>query len=119
MSSDEPRLRAWLQDIVENSLAAESYVGGLSIAQFRADRMRVDAVERCLMRITEAAIRIGETRLAEIAPDTPLHQLRGFGNMLRHAYDGIDVAVVWATVVDDLPDFRRACAQALGLNFPL
>lgn len=75
--------------------------------------MRVDAVERCLMRLTEAAIRIGEERMARVAPDTPMHQLRGLGNILRHAYDGIDAAVVWNTVVDDLPGFREACEQSL------
>lgn len=114
MSSDEARVADWLHDIIDNALAAESYVQGMSLNGFRSDRMRIDAVERCLMRLTEAAIRIGDARMAEVVPDVPMHQLRGLGNFLRHAYDGIDVAVVWATVVDDLPGFREACERALG-----
>jgi uncharacterized protein with HEPN domain len=104
----------WLADIVENALAAESYIARLTYDAWRADQMRVDAVERCLMRLTEAAIRIGEARMAEIVPNTPMHQVRGLGNLLRHAYDGVDPAVVWATVVDDLPVFRAACERVVG-----
>lgn len=114
MSSDDLRVADWLRDIVDNALAAESYVDGVSLEDFGKDRMRVDAVERCLMRLTEAAIRIGEAKMAEIVPETPMHQMRGLGNLLRHAYDGIDVAVVWATVVDDLPNLRRACERWIG-----
>lgn len=114
MSSDKLRVADWLRDIIENAAAAEDYVRGIDFAQFRQDRMRIDAVERCLMRLTEAAIRIGEDRMAQIVPETPMHQLRGLGNMLRHAYDAIDPAVVWATVADDLPAFRSACERALA-----
>lgn len=112
MSSDDPRVADWLGDIIDNAAAAERYVGKLDLDAFRADRMRIDAVERCLMRLTEAAIRIGAERMMQILPDTPMHQIRGLGNMLRHAYDGIDAAVVWATVVDDLPKLREACERA-------
>lgn len=114
MSFDDPRVVDWLRDMIDNALAAESYIAGMDLAEFSADRMRIDAVERCLMRLTEAAIRIGDARMAEIVPETPMHQLRGLGNLLRHVYDGIDVAVVWATVVDDLPRFRASCQRALG-----
>ena len=114
MSSDEARVADWLRDIIDNSLAAEGYLRGIDIVEFRADRMRIDAVERCLMRLTEAAIRLGEIRMTKIAPTPPMHQLRGLGNLLRHAYDAIDPVVVWATVMDDLPRFREACEQALS-----
>lgn len=114
MSSDEARVADWLRDIIDNSLAAEGYVRGVDIEEFRIDRMRIDAVERCLMRLTEAAIRVGEKRMAEVSSVPPMHQLRGLGNLLRHAYDVIDPAVVWATVADDLPRLRAACERALN-----
>ena len=114
MSSDDPRVADWLRDIIDNAAAAESYVAGLSLDAFRANQMRIDAVERCLLRLTEAAIRIGEERMAAIIPDVPMHQMRGLGNLLRHAYDSIDPAVVWTTVIDDLPKLRAACERELG-----
>ena len=76
--------------------------------------MRVDAVERCLMRLTEAAIRIGDERMARIAPDLGLHQVRGLGNMLRHQYDTLDMEQLWRTVHEALPPLREACARALA-----
>ena len=58
MSSSREAQR--LQDIVENIDAARSYVGDMAIEAFIADRKTVDACERCLQRITEAVIKIGE-----------------------------------------------------------
>ena len=50
----------------------------------------VDAVERCLARITEAAIKVGAEGIRRAAPDQPFEQIRGLGNILRHAYDVVD-----------------------------
>lgn len=81
---------------------------------FAADQMRVDAVERCLERIAEAMVKIGEARMREIAPDTPLPAVRGLGNVLRHEYDRVDTRLVYALVVDRLPGLRAACERELG-----
>ncbi len=75
--------------------------------------MRVDAVERCLQRLTEAAIKIGEAGMREVAPAIPFHVLRGFGNVLRHDYDGIDDQLVFDTVANDLPSLKLACEAYL------
>lgn len=107
-------MREWLGHIVENADRALSYVEGLSYDAWLADRMRVDAVERCLMRLTEAAIRIGEDRMARIAPDQAFHQIRGLGNMLRHEYDGISLARLWRTVKEALPPAERGLRKGAG-----
>lgn len=113
-SDDEARVREWLGHIVENADNALSYVAGLSYEEWVADRMRVDAVERCLMRLTEAAIRIGEARMAIVAPDLALREVRGMGNIMRYEYDALDMKRVWRTVTEALPPLRDACASALG-----
>lgn len=102
-----------LRDIIDNADAIARYVDGVEIKAFEADQMRVDAVERCLMRLTEAAIRIGPERMAEIVPELPMRQVRGLGNVLRHAYDLIDLRTIWDTVTRDVPALRAACAAAL------
>ena len=112
MYSDRIRLR--LEHIVENADRIGEYIAGKDFDAFASHRMTVDAVERCLARITEAAVRIGEVAMNEIAPGVPMHVLRGFGNALRHDYDKIDLGTVWATVKNDLPALRHACAQALS-----
>ncbi len=58
MSSERERDR--LLDIVENAQYVADYLNGMNFEQFAESRMTVDAIERCLQRITEAVIRIGE-----------------------------------------------------------
>lgn len=112
MYSDEDRLRDWIEDIVENSRNAERYVSGQSFEAFRDSGMIRDACERCIERIAEA-VRIGPKRMATIAPDTMLHQLRGLGNRLRHEYDRIDARLLWDVIQRDLPPLRDACEAVL------
>jgi uncharacterized protein with HEPN domain len=66
VSTDREALR--LQDIIENIDRIEGYVAGLELATFETDQRTVDAVERCLHRITEAVIKVGPERMAEISP---------------------------------------------------
>ncbi len=66
MSTDREALR--LQDMVENIARIESHVAGMDFAAFAADEKTIDAVERCIQRITEAVIKIGPERMAAISP---------------------------------------------------
>jgi len=111
LSSDRERL--WLRDIIDYSDDVRGFLEGMSFEQMCSDRKTVAAIERCLQCITKAAIRIGDVRMTVIAPDIPLHALRGLGNQLRHAYDAIDARTIYDTVVDDLPPLRAACLAAL------
>ena len=114
MYSDERRLRDWIGDIVDNVDRIQTYTKGISLEALSANEMARDACERCLERIAEAAVRIGPERLARIAPETVLHQLRGFANRLRHEYDRIDGRLLWDVIERDLPPLRAACAAALA-----
>jgi uncharacterized protein with HEPN domain len=46
-------------DIIENIDRILSYTAGKSQTDFEADQMLVDATERCLSRISEAAVKLG------------------------------------------------------------
>ena len=116
MYSDDERVHDWLRDIVDNSDWIATYIGGLNFDQFLSDRMRRDAAERCLERIIEASVRLGPERLARIAAGQPLHEVRGLGNVLRHAYDRIDPKLIWDTLTDDIPKLRAACERALAAD---
>ena len=102
-----------LQDIVDNIARIESHVAGMDFAAFAADPKTIDAVERCLQRLTEAAIKIGPERMAQISPRTPVEAVRGLGNLLRHDYDGVDLGTIWRTVVGSLPELKADCAGVL------
>ena len=103
---------ASLADILENLERIEAYVTGLDREAFGGDTLRRDAVERCLERICEAAFRLGE-KAAELAPSQPWGDIRGLGNRLRHAYDRIDLDVLWNTVRDRLPSLKADVERAL------
>lgn len=111
MSSD--REHDTLLDIVENAGFVAEYLNGMDLQHFAASRITVDAIERCLQRITEAVIRVGEERMAAIAPEVPFHALRGLGNRLRHEYDMIDHEILYAAAVYDVPRLAERCRAAL------
>ena len=100
MPSSDPVRR--FQDIVENVDRIESYLEGYDLPRFRADTRTVDAVERCLQRITEAGIKL-QPRAVELLPDQDWNAIRGFGNALRHDYDLIAEAVIWEIATGRLP----------------
>lgn len=49
-----------LTDMLDNIERIGAYSAGLSRAAFERDGLRRDAVERCLERICEAAVRLGD-----------------------------------------------------------
>ncbi len=108
---------AWLGDIVGFADDAIAYTGTMTLGAFLRDRKTIDAVERCIERLAEAAVRIGEPRFVELT-GIPLAPIRGMGNALRHSDDRIDAATIFATVRDDLPHLRDVCAAALERRQP-
>lgn len=100
MPSDKPLQR--LADIADNISRILDYTQGLNQKTFEADPKTQDAVERCLLRISEAAIKLGPWA-EEHLPAHDWRGVRGIGNVLRHAYDGVDPAIIWEVVANDLP----------------
>lgn len=110
MPSSSPSRR--YADILENIARIRLYLDGFDKAHFLADERTCDAVERCLMRVSEAAIKLGEA--AEItAPHIPWRHIRGLGNVLRHAYDGVDPEILWNLITNDLEPLAKACQRAI------
>ena len=103
-----------LADIVENIARIEDHLVGVDRDAFTHDALRRDAVERCLERICEAAFRLGD-RAAELMPDQPWNDIRGMGNWLRHAYDRINLDILWNTIADRLPSLKAGASRALAL----
>ena len=110
MPSNKPYLR--LRDIVESARLIEAYTRGLSKEEFEGDPLRRDATLYSLLRIAEAARKLGGA--AEVlVPGQPWRNIRSFGNALRHDYDELNLDRVWEIVVRDLPPLRAACEEAL------
>jgi uncharacterized protein with HEPN domain len=107
----EPTLS--LQDILEGIDSIFQFVGDMDLEAFREDPKTIAAVERKLLLISEAAVRLGDDA-ERLCPGLPWHNIRGIGNWLRHRYDRVDVETVWNTVVDHLPPLRSAVLRALN-----
>lgn len=101
-----------LQDIVENAAFIASYIDGLDEKAFRGDRMRRDAVERCLQRISEAAVKLGSDA-EKLVPAQPWKQIRSLGNVLRHGYDIVSTGEIWIMACEQAPQLAKDCAKAL------
>ena len=95
-----------------NITRIEGYSADLDLAALEQDGLRRHGIERCLERICEAAHRLGD-RAPVLMPGQAWEDIRGMGNRLRHAYDQIDLAVVWNVITERLPSLKIDATQAL------
>lgn len=112
MYSERTRLR--LEGIVEHSDRIANYIAGHNFSTYLADIKTADAVERCLSRVTEAVIQIGESEVERLGLGAPWRVVRAMGNKLRHEYRRINPADIFSTAHDDLPSLRDAATRALA-----
>ncbi len=110
MPSRNPALR--FEDILENISRIERYAAGMDILDVAADSMRADAIERCLARISEAAVKLGKDA-ERLCPEIPCRDIRGLGNRLRHEYTTVDLTRIMLVVEKDLAGLKESCREAL------
>jgi uncharacterized protein with HEPN domain len=108
LSSSDPRQH--YKDILDAIEAIESFTEGMNFEAFRTDPKTVAAVERKLLQIAEAALRLRGQPL----PEQPWRNIRGMGNWLRHQYDRVSLDILWSTVTQDLPALKAIASHALG-----
>jgi uncharacterized protein with HEPN domain len=102
-----------LRHIMENAARIARYLAGLDQQSFARNDWARDAVERCVERVCEATVRLGE-QADELMPGQPWSDIRGMGNRLRHAYDRVDVDILWRTAANRVPELAAAARQALA-----
>lgn len=108
-----PHPRRTFQHILDNIAAIRRYTAGMDQAAFVGNDLVVAAVERCVSRISEAAVRLGDVAV-QVAPNLPWGQIRRIGNRIRHGYDNVDLDLIWEVVTLDLDALEHACTQALA-----
>jgi uncharacterized protein with HEPN domain len=107
----EPSLS--LHDIFDAIEMIEHFTRGMEFESFRGDAKTVAAVERKLLVVSEAAVRLGEDADL-LCPGPPWGEIRGTGNWLRHQYDRIDLEIIWRTLIEELPPLKAAVGRILG-----
>ena len=102
-----------LRHIMENAERIAQYLARLDQRSFAPNDWARDAVERCVERVCEATVRLGE-QADELMPGQPWSDIRGMGNRLRHAYDRVDVDILWRTATNRVPELAAAARRALA-----
>jgi uncharacterized protein with HEPN domain len=110
--SRDPQLR--LEDILEASLAIESYIQGFSYETFIRDRRTVDAVVRNLEIVGEAVKYLTEEMTGQF-PDIPWRAIAGFRDILAHSYFRTEDSIIWDSATIHNPNLVAAVSKLLNL----
>lgn len=110
-----PRLADYLRHILEAIDRVAGYVDGLSEADFESSALVQDAVIRNLEIIGEASrrVEVGYADWARSHPELPLASAYQMRNAIAHGYFSVDLHLVWATIIDDLPPLRTSVERSL------
>jgi len=92
----------FLQDILTAAENAQNFVEGLEYEDFQDDVEKVYAVTRAFEIIGEASRKV-PLEFQSKYPQLPWSEMIGMRNVLIHDYVGVDEAVLWRTVQEDLP----------------
>lgn len=95
-----------LEHILESVDALQKYVAGLTEAEFLSNMEKQDSAERRLQIVGEAIIQLPH-EFKDRYPDIPWAKVAGLRNRLVHEYFDIDHKLVWNTIEQSVPVFKR------------
>lgn len=105
----------YLLHIQESIGILEKYLLAKSSAQFNASLELQDAVMRRLEIVGEAVKKL-PLAFKKKYPLVPWRQAADMRNFLIHEYFGVNIKLVWHTVKNDLPKFRKQINEIIKEN---
>ncbi len=109
------RTEDYFHDILENIALVRSFVGGMSLEQFKTDDKTIYAVVRGLAIISEASRFVpdeAKLRLSHI----PWRDIWDAGNVYRHVYHALSHERIWETLHVHLEPLRLPIEAELARN---
>jgi uncharacterized protein with HEPN domain len=92
----------WLADILAAIDEITRFTEGMTKAEFCENLPIIRAVTMGFIMIGEAAANI-PAQVQDNYPDVPWQEMKRMRNKVAHAYFGVKLNVMWATIQDDLP----------------
>jgi uncharacterized protein with HEPN domain len=116
MSKHPERAQDYLEHILGALERIQRYTAGKSAADFMSDTLLQDGVLRNLGIIGEAAHRLlaDSPDYAARHPEIPLAKIYGTRNRITHAYEEVDMEIVWNLVLRDVPNLLPKIVAALN-----
>ncbi len=93
---------SYLLDILLHAKDARDFTAGIDRETFFSDNKTQAAVIRCLEVMGEAVKRLSADVL-KTYPDIPWSKIAKMRDVLIHAYDRVNLEIVWDTVQNDIP----------------
>jgi uncharacterized protein with HEPN domain len=103
----DDRLLLRIRDIKERIRLIRELLAGKTFEEVSGNRFERAAFERFLEIISEASRYLPEAWKAE-HPETPWRKVADLGNVIRHAYDGVDLTILWDIYEHELSALDRA-----------
>jgi uncharacterized protein with HEPN domain len=115
MSKHPERAQDYLEHILGALERIQRYTAGKPATDFMADTLLQDGVLRNLSIIGEAAHRLlaDSPDYAATHPEIPLAKIYGTRNRITHAYEEVDMEIVWNLVLFDVPDLLPKIVAAV------
>ena len=109
--------RIVLQKIVDYANDALEYIQDSSFDAFMSDKKTISACAFVVGQIGELASNISEdTR--QTHENVPWRNIRGMRNKIVHDYEHVDLAVLWATLTESLPELIAMLNNLLSSDNP-
>ena len=106
--------RAYLWDIQQGCLNVQSFLHGISLAEYQSKLLLRSAVERQLQNIGEALAQLAKLD-PELAARVPEYrQIIGFRNVLVHGDATLNHDEVWRAIAESLPPLQSAANALLA-----
>lgn len=105
-------IELYLKDIKDSIRKIEKYTRNIDFEKFSRDEEKVDAIVRNLITIGEAATNIPKEIKAK-NPNVAWREIKGMRNKVIHEYFGVDEEILWKTVKEDLPVFKKQIVKLL------
>lgn len=102
--------RDYLQDIIDSINDIETFIKNMTYEDFSKDRKTINAVVRSIEIIGEAVKNL-TISFRNKHPSIPWKKMAGMRDKLAHEYSGIDLAILWSVMKEDVPSLKPAIKQ--------